>query len=91
MERLEAISTGRVQLVLYRDFTVRKARALGLVGEVQNLTNGTVKTIAEGPRDALEKLVVQLRKGSLFSRVEHVEAMFVPVSGMYTSFTIRYE
>ena len=51
-ERLEAIVSGRVQMVMYRDFTARFARRLGLVGEVKNLSDGTVRVIAEGSRRA---------------------------------------
>jgi acylphosphatase len=91
MERLEAKSRGRVQLVMYRDFVQRKARGLGLVGEVQNLKDGTVKTIAEGSREQLEKLVAKLHTGPLLAHVEGVEITFLSALGTYTTFTIRYE
>src|SRR3989344_224255 len=49
-ERIETIVSGRVQVVMYRDFATRKARGLGLVGEVKNLPDGTVRVVAEGAR-----------------------------------------
>jgi acylphosphatase len=66
-ERIEAIVYGRVQMVMYRDFTERKASGLQLTGEVQNLKDGTVKVIAEGTHEQLEKLIQKLHKGSVLS------------------------
>lgn len=91
MERIEAIVSGRVQLVMYRDFATRKARSLGLVGEVQNLPDGTVRVVAEGDRSTLEAYVQKLRKGSLLSRVEDVVVTYLPAQGDYTYFDINYD
>lgn len=91
MERLEAISHGRVQLVMYRDFVMRSARALKLVGEVQNLKDGTVRTIAEGSKEKLVALVEKLKKGPLLARVESVEEIYLPATHTFTTFEIRYE
>lgn len=90
-ERLEAAVTGRVQLVMYRDFATRKARGLKLTGEVQNMPDGTVRVVAEGPRKQLELYIAKLRKGSLLSRVESVTATWLPVTDEFTSFTICYD
>lgn len=91
MERLEAISYGRVQLVMYRDFVMRNAKSLRLVGEVENLKNGTVRTIAEGPKEKLIALAEKLKKGPLLARVEKVEVDYVPATHTFTTFEIRYE
>jgi acylphosphatase len=90
-ERLEATVSGRVQLVMYRDFVKRGARSLGLMGEVKNLADGTVRVVAEGPREKLEQLLPRLRRGSLLSRVDSVQLSWAPASGGYTAFTISYE
>ena len=91
MERLEAIVTGRVQLVMYRDFATRKARGLGLVGEVQNLADGTVRVVAEGPRTKLEQYVRKLWQGSLLSSVEDVQTTYLPATGEFKYFDINYD
>ncbi len=91
MERLEAIVSGRVQLVMYRDFAQRKARGLRLVGYVQNLRDGTVRVVAEGLHTQLEKYISKLTQGPLLARVDHVETHYTSPTGEYTSFTIRYE
>ena len=89
-ERLEAIISGRVQMVMYRDFAARSARSLGLVGEVKNLSDGTVRVIAEGSRDKLLEFVARLKRGSLFSHVEQVTCTWSPATGEYPSFAIAY-
>ncbi len=91
MERLEAKVSGRVQMVMYRDFAQRKARGLRLVGEVQNLKDGTVRVVAEGPRANLEVYVEKLKKGPLLARVESVSVDFGEAAGGYTDFSIRYD
>ena len=90
-ERLEAVVSGRVQLVMYRDFVKRGARGLGLTGEVRNLADGTVRVIAEGPSEKLDALLVRMKRGSLLARVDGVERKRLPATGRYTSFTISYE
>ena len=90
-ERLEAIVSGRVQMVMFRDFVQRKATGLTLVGEVRNLSNGTVEVLAEGERIQLEKLVRKLHHGSFLSNVETVSAKWLPKSGTYTTFKISYD
>jgi acylphosphatase len=78
-------------MVMYRDFAQRKARGLRLVGEVQNLKDGTVRVVAEGPRANLEAYVEKLKKGPLLARVEGVQANFGEATGGYTDFSIRYD
>ncbi|MEK7201427.1 MAG: acylphosphatase [Patescibacteria group bacterium] len=90
-ERLEAAVSGRVQLVMYRDFATRKARGLKLVGEVQNIPDGTVRVVAEGPRETLEAYVEKLKRGSLLSRVESVATSWLPATNAYTAFSINYD
>ncbi len=73
------------------DFATRKARGLRLVGEVRNLSDGTVRAIAEGPRSALEAYLVKLGKGPLLARVEKVEPTWLPAQGTYKTFDINYD
>ena len=70
---MRAIISGRVQMVMYRDFACRSARRFGLVGTVRNVPNGTVEVIAQGEKKLLERYISSLRRGSLLSRVDTVE------------------
>lgn len=87
---MEAIVSGRVQMVMYRDFAQRKARGLRLAGEVENLKDGTVRVVAEGPRDRLERYIIKLRKGPLLARVEDVTIAWHAASGTHAGFSIIY-
>ncbi len=89
-ERLETIVSGRVQMVMYRDFAQRKARGLKLTGEVQNLKDGTVRVVAEGTRENLERYLAKLHGGPLLAHVEHVAPVWSAATGSYTSFEITY-
>jgi acylphosphatase len=90
-ERLEAIVSGRVQKVMYRDFACRKARRLGLTGTVTNYHDGTVHVRAEGSRERLETYLVLLHKGSLLSHVTGVSVSWLPATGAFTKFKITHE
>ena len=72
MHRLHLIVSGRVQGVGFRAFVWRRARDLGLGGEVANRPDGCVEVIADGPRAALETLRDAVRRGPVAARVEHV-------------------
>jgi len=89
--RLEAIIEGRVQLVMFRDFTCRKARALGIVGTVRNCADGSVHVVAEGGDAALADLLKALHRGPLLAEVDHVEATWSQPTGAFSGFTITYD
>ena len=70
---------GRVQGVGFRDWIVRKARALGLAGWVRNQSDDSVEILASGDDDAVEQLVRAAHQGPPFAhvtgvRVEDAEA-----------------
>ncbi|PIR82694.1 acylphosphatase [Candidatus Kaiserbacteria bacterium CG10_big_fil_rev_8_21_14_0_10_59_10] len=88
MEEVYCRVYGRVQLVMFRDFTKRKARSLGLRGYVRNMDDGSVEVVAQGPREDLEKLVAHLRRGPLLARVERVDVERRQPVKTYADFTI---
>ncbi len=90
MEELRARVFGRVQMVLFRDFTRRTARRLGLTGFVRNLEDGSVEVAAQGERAPLEKLLAALRRGSMLSHVERVESEWREPSERFGDFSITY-
>ena len=86
----EIIVEGRVQGVGFRGFAQRRASQLGLGGFVMNLKDGRVRARAEGTRRVIEQLVRDLEKGSPLSRVERVNVQWIPPSGRFRGFTVRY-
>ena len=64
--------TGKVQGVFFREWTVKRAREIGVSGWVQNLRDGRVEIHAQGDAAALDLLLDQLKQGSPSSRVDDV-------------------
>ncbi|MFQ6100630.1 MAG: acylphosphatase [Anaerolineae bacterium] len=88
--RLHAVVQGRVQGVNFRYYTVRTAQRLGLTGWVANRWNGTVETVAEGSREALNEFWAFLHRGSPSSFVQQVDAEWESPSGEFGRFGVRY-
>ena len=88
-ERLEAVVHGRVQGVGFRFFVVRHADRLGLTGWVANEPSGRVRCVAEGPCDALESLLADLRDGPPGAWVERVDATWSTATGAFADFDVR--
>ncbi len=90
-KRLECNISGRVQMVMFRDFTQRNAMRLGIAGEVWNNSDGTVSVIAEGQEAALKELCRLLHKGPTFAQVESVKTQWSDEpTGEYNTFSIIY-
>ncbi len=88
---LQAIVTGRVQGVFFRDFTYQLANKLGIVGYVRNHNDGrTVEVLAEGKKTKLLKFLQELKKGPPRARVENMEVTWLDFSGNYSYFFIKY-
>jgi acylphosphatase len=62
---------GRVQGVMFRDWTVQAA----VSGWVRNRSDGRVEVYAVGEADLVERLTDRLREGSPASRVDRIEAL----------------
>ena len=88
--RVTAIVTGLVQGVNFRWFTQRRASELGVVGYVRNRSDGSVEFVAEGSRDALERLLDLARVGPPSAVVENVEAKWAASTGEFRHFEIRF-
>ncbi|MEA2620486.1 MAG: acylphosphatase [Chloroflexota bacterium] len=87
--RLDATVMGRVQGVGFRYFIVTEAQDLGLDGWVANTADGSVRCVAEGPRDRLEVLLGRLREGPAAARVDRVSEAWMEATGTLGSFGVR--
>lgn len=88
MQEIQCIVSGRVQLVMYRDFATRSARSLGLTGYVKNLPDGRVEALAQGEEAALLGFVERLHQGSLLSRVDNVEVQWREPGERFDTFSL---
>jgi acylphosphatase len=87
--RMTAWVHGRVQGVGFRWWTRCRALELGLAGHSANLSDGRVEVVAEGPREACEKLLAALRSGSTPGYVLQVTERFDEARGGATGFVER--
>ena len=87
-KRLEATVHGFVQGVFFRHNTRIQATKLGLTGAVRNLPDGSVRVIAEGPRERLDRLLAWLRRGPELADVERVDVEWREATATYSDFGI---
>jgi DNA ligase D-like protein (predicted 3'-phosphoesterase) len=85
---VRAVVHGEVQGVGFRDATVGRARALGVLGWVRNGEDGTAQVHAEGPQPAVEELLTFLHDGPPPAHVAGVDVERVRVEG-HEQFAIR--
>jgi DNA ligase D-like protein (predicted 3'-phosphoesterase) len=88
MVAVRAAVRGRVQAVGFREATVRKARALGVMGWVRNAEDGSVLVHAEGHAAAVEGLTEFLRQGPRGAAIAEVEIEKVKPEG-HEQFAVR--
>ncbi len=81
---------GRVQMVLYRDSTRRKASKMGLVGWVRNEDDGTVMILAQGEEEKLKKLIDWCKNGPMLAKVDKVDIDWQEATGQFDKFEIKY-
>ena len=89
-KRVECQVTGRVQMVMYRDFVARNARSLRLTGTVKNMDDSSVDVVAEGEETELLTLIAKLKKGTILARVEEVHVVWEGYTGEFSNFRIVY-
>jgi acylphosphatase len=87
--RLTAWVHGRVQGVGFRWWTRSRALELGLTGSASNRPDGRVQVVAQGPRQACEKLLDLLQNGDTPGRVDKVIADWSEVGDALPGFTER--
>ena len=78
---MQALVSGRVQGVYFRQSTLQQAQALGLRGWVRNLSDGRVEVWYEGDEQALRHLSRWLEQGPAQAQVHGLELHRQPVQG----------
>ncbi len=83
--RLTALVSGQVQGVGFRWWTQGRADELGLLGSAVNRPDGRVEIIAEGPREACERMLEALH-GSTPGEVREVSERWSAATREFTRF-----
>ena len=81
---------GRVQGVAFRHHTKLRARELGLVGWVRNLTDGDVEVWFEGDPSTVSALAEWLQIGPPAASVSGVDLETVAPAG-FERFSVRFD
>lgn len=89
MQEIEAIVSGKVQGVGFREFTARHARALWLYGFVENRGVGELYVIAQGSEEKLKKLIQHLHKGPFLARVRDVSVVWREPVQQFSDFSVQ--
>lgn len=90
IKRVEIQVFGRVQGVFFRFQANTCAKELDLTGWVKNEEDGSVKIVAEGEKENLQKLIAWTKKGSLFARVDKIEVKWEEGKGEFEKFETKY-
>lgn len=80
---------GQVQGVGFRWWARCRALELGLAGHAANLADGRVEVVAEGTKEACERLLGMLRSGATPGRVQQVTEQFTQPRGGIAGFVER--
>jgi acylphosphatase len=83
------VVSGRVQGVGFRFFACEVAELEGVRGWVRNLPDGRVEILAEGDREAVERMERRIRRGPPAARVDDVATDDVAPSGRALGFDVR--
>jgi len=83
MIRAMLIISGDVQGAGYRGIIIRTGRKLGLVGNVENIPDGTVKVVCEGEKEKIEDLINSIKIRDEIVDVENIDVKFEDASGEF--------
>jgi len=90
MKEIECVVSGKVNGVGFREFVKRKASGLWLSGYAENAPDFSVRVVAQGAEDKLNKLVDELHKGPFMSKVGTVSVKEREAKEKYEGFVIKY-
>ncbi len=85
---LKAVVSGNVQGVGFRAKVKHLASQLQLTGFVRNLPNGNVEICAQGDKESLSQLLINLKKEFSAQYIQNIQSEVHPISQPYLGFQI---
>ena len=79
IRRYLVIVEGRVQGVGMRGFCMLQAQKRGLTGYAKNLNNGMVEIQIQGEETKIDEVLVTVRQGNQFIRLDDMSVKSIPV------------
>ena len=89
MKRVRVHVEGRVQGVLFRESTRRRAAECAVKGYVKNLDDGRVEAVFEGPPARVDAMLEWIQNGPPLASVTHVDCKDEVPTGEFESFRVR--
>ena len=86
MKRVTLYISGNVQQVNYRSKVINIAEKYNIKGNVQNLSNGNVKVIAEGQEKDIERFIHDINIKNTLINVADIKKEYSTPTGEYESF-----
>lgn len=80
--------SGMVQGIGFRWFVKWNARKLKLTGWVKNTRDGRVEVLAQGEKEAIEKLIKSCGKGPFLAEVKIVDVAWEKEEKRFTGFEV---
>lgn len=90
MNRYHIIVKGRVQGVGFRFFSQSTAAMYDLTGYAKNMDNGTVEIEVQGDENKILKFLSNIKKGTLFIKVDDILISKIDLVHDENSFKIKY-
>lgn len=87
--RAEVHFAGHVQGVGFRFTAQSVARSYDVTGYVQNLPDGRVKLVAEGPKTEVNGLLAEIAR-RMEGHIHHQDRRDVPPRGEFARFEVRH-
>lgn len=86
MKQAHIYISGFVQGVGFRHFVRSKANELNLRGWVQNLPDNRVEAVFQGPKETIERIIKECKKGPFLSEVEDINVEWEKMEKKFNSF-----
>lgn len=80
---------GRVQGVNYRRSVSNYAKSLRLTGYAENLIDGSVEVVAQGPEEHIEELLKWCQRGSMLAKVKSMSYNWIETEDVYQTFRVE--
>ena len=91
IKRATIIIKGTVQIVGFRDKIRKIAKTLNITGQAENLGNGSIRIVCEGPESNIRKLLQLLNEENGLSNVRAIHPRFSDAWGSFRGFRIIRE